>query len=156
MASFSKLRELHIANALRLAQEDLDAARTLIAAGNRFGAYHLQQCGEKLLLALLTAEDLHVERKDAHRLDVLLDRLPDANPFRQRFRPLTVLTVFATTYRYPNDGGRIPPMPERAQTTGWADELGRLLDDAVRHFGVDLRASDREPAARAHPPRSGG
>ena len=156
MASFSTLRELHIANALRLAQEDLDAARTLIAVENRFGAYHLQQCGEKLLLALLTAEDLHVERKDAHRLDVLLDKLPDANPFKQRFRPLTVLTVFATTYRYPKDGGRISPMPAQTQTTGWADELGRLVDDAARHFGVDLKASDREPAARAQPPRTGG
>ncbi|WP_102958713.1 HEPN domain-containing protein [Mangrovicella endophytica] len=153
MASSSRPADLHIANALRLAKEDLDAAKLLTAAGNRFGAYHLQQCGEKLLLALLTAEGQHAERKDSHRLDVLLDKLPSDNPFRQRFAPLTILTMFATTYRYPKDGGRLPPMPDEARMLEWADALGGILNDAALHFGVDLAASDRLGAARTDPPR---
>jgi HEPN domain-containing protein len=62
--------ELHIANTLRLAHEDLEAAELLAARGNRYDAYHAQQAGEKILLALLISEDIRAERRDAHRLDV--------------------------------------------------------------------------------------
>lgn len=156
MASSSKPADLHIANARRLASDDLSAANMLFAQGNRYGAYHLQQCAEKILLALLTAEDLQIERRDSHRLDVLRDKLPDINPFKERFRPLAQLTVFATTYRYPKDGGRIPKMPGAAETKGWADRLRVVLTDAATHFGVNLSGPDSEPALTVAPPRSTG
>lgn len=74
--------ELHIANTLRLAHADLEAAEMLAARENRNDAYHAQQAAEKILLSLLTSEDIKAERRDSHRLDVLRDLLPDANPFK--------------------------------------------------------------------------
>lgn len=105
--------ELHIANTLRLAYEDLEAAAMLAAKGNRYDAYHAQQAAEKMLLALLTCEGIRADRKDSHRLDVLRDLLPDPNSFKARFSPLTFLSLYATTYRYPKDAGRIPARAQR-------------------------------------------
>ncbi|MEN3145989.1 HEPN domain-containing protein [Neorhizobium sp. IRAMC:178] len=81
--------ELHIANSLRLAHDDLEAAEALAKIRNRNDAYHAQQAAEKILIALLTSEGIRAERKDSHRLDVLRDLLPDANTFKQRFVELT-------------------------------------------------------------------
>ena len=147
--------ELHIANDLRLSSEDLAAAKLLLAAGDRFSAYHLQQCAEKVLRALLTAEGVQIERKDAHRLDVLLDKLPAENPFKARLKPLSHLTMFATTYRYPKDGGRLPTAPSKADVDSWAVNLAAIVSDAATHFRVDLNASDRFPAGNSAPPRNG-
>ncbi len=145
--------ELHIANALRLARDDLEAARLLFQADNRNDAYHAQQAAEKMLLALLTSEGIRAERRDAHRIDVLRDLLPDADPFKSRFSRLTYLTVFATTYRYPKDAGRIPMRAERDQLEEALTLLEQILIDLAAHFGVELVASDRLPAARVMPPR---
>jgi HEPN domain-containing protein len=146
--------ELHIANALRLAREDLEAATLLAAADNRNDAYHAQQAAEKMLLALLTAEGIRAERRDSHRIDVLRDLLPDTNPFKARFAPLTFLTVFATTYRYPKDAGRIPARAERVELEAALAKLKQILTDLAGHFGVELLASDRLPAMTSSPPRA--
>jgi HEPN domain-containing protein len=81
--------ELHIANALRLAREDLEAARLLLGADNRNDAYHAQQTAEKMLLALLTSEGIRAERRDSHRIDVLRDL------------PLSSMTVPLSSSRLP-------------------------------------------------------
>lgn len=146
--------ELHIANALRLAREDLEAARLLSKADNRNDAYHAQQAAEKMLLALLTSEGIRAERRDSHRIDVLRDLLPELSPFRARFAPLIFLTVFATTYRYPKDAGRIPARAEREQLEAAVLQLQAILTDLADHFSVDLLASDRLPAATSRPPRA--
>lgn len=155
MASSSKPNDLHIANDLRLADEDLKAAESLFDIQNRYAPYHLQQCAEKVLLALLIAEDTQIERRDSHRLDVLRDKLPDDNPFKERLRSLVLLTQFATTFRYPKDGGRMPKMPERDAVKGWAVQLRSIVDDAADHFGVDLDGSDQDPASNVTPPSLG-
>ncbi|WP_139198898.1 HEPN domain-containing protein [Xaviernesmea oryzae] len=146
--------ELHIANHLRLAHEDLDAAEMLIRVGNRYGAYHLQQAAEKLLLALLTAEEVKAERRNVHRLDVLLDLLPEINAFKARLQPLAFLTIYATTYRYPKDAGRLPAKPEKSELDASMIALADLINDAALHFGVDLAGSDRIAAKTVAPPRS--
>ncbi len=146
--------ELHIANGLRLAREDLEAAKLLAAADNRNDAYHAQQAAEKMLLALLTAEGIRAERRDSHRIDVLRDLLPDADPFKARFAPLTFLTVFATTYRYPKDAGRIPARAERDLLEAAFAALEGILADLAEHFDVELLASDRLAAKRSSPPRA--
>lgn len=61
-------------------------------------------------------------------VDVLRDKLPDANPFKERMRSLTVLTMFATTYRYPNDAGRLPTPPSAEETRAWARETRPSAD----------------------------
>src|SRR5207244_7410479 len=79
MASSSTPLDLHIANLLRLARGDLDDARSLRETGSRNAAYHAEQAAEKILLAILTSENVQVERKDHHRLDVLADLVPREN-----------------------------------------------------------------------------
>lgn len=146
--------ELHIANTLRLAHEDLEAAEMLAAKANRYDAYHAQQAAEKILLALLISENIKVERRDAHRLDILRDLLPEANIFKNRFSPLVFLTIYATTYRYPKDAGRLPAKAERADIDPAIETLRGILSAAAAHFGVKLTDSDRVPASSATPPRA--
>ena len=73
---------------LDLAAQDVDAARTLAAAGNRYAAYHCQQAAEKLMKAVLLHRS--IESGPEHRLDVLVDKLPDTDPWKPRLRPLDV------------------------------------------------------------------
>ena len=106
-----------------------------------------------MLLALLTSEGIRAERRDSHRIDVLRDLLPDVDPFKARFAPLTFLTVFATTYRYPKDAGRLPARAERDELAAALKKLEVILADLAEHFGVELLASDRLPAKTSTPPR---
>lgn len=145
--------ELQIANYLRLAADDIDGADVLRKSDNRNDAYLAEQAAEKLLMALLTSEGIKPDRKDNHRLDVLRDLLPETNPFKERFRALTFLTRFATTYRYPKDGGRIPERPQQERLEVALAELRRLVTDLAGHFKVELQASDREPADNPAAPR---
>ncbi len=64
-----------IAAFLELAEQDVDAARTLAATNNRYAAYHCQQAIEKLVKAIL----LHrgITSGTEHRLDVLVDELSE-------------------------------------------------------------------------------
>lgn len=145
--------DLHIANALRLAHEDLEAAAALSAIRNRNDAYHAQQAAEKILLALLTSEGITAERKDAHRLDVLQGLLPDANPFKHRLAPVLHLTVYATTYRYPKDAGRLPARADSRDLELAVKTIQQVLADVAAHFGVGLTDSDKIPAASSTAPR---
>jgi HEPN domain-containing protein len=98
---------------LDLAAADLDAAEVLARVGNHYAAYHLQQALEKLLKTLLLLRG--IEAGIEHRLDVLSDRLPEGEPWRDRLEPLLSYTVYATTYRYPTPGGRIAASPPGAE-----------------------------------------
>ena len=94
---------------LDLTEQDIEAAEVLAKAGNRYAAYHCQQAVEKLLKALL----LHagIEAGVEHRLDVLISRFGEGHPWGAVLRPLDKFTPFATTFRYPTPGGRIPTAP---------------------------------------------
>jgi HEPN domain-containing protein len=152
-ASFSMSVELHIANTLRLAHEDLEAAEMLAAAKNRNDADHAQQAAEKILLALLTSEDIKAERRSSHRLDVLRDLLPEDNAFKRRFSSLVFLTAYAMTYRYPKDAGRRPARAGRDELDRARTSLRTILDDVAGHFGVTLTASETVPATSSVAPR---
>lgn len=117
-----------IAAFFELAAQDVEAARTLAATHNRYAAYHCQQAAEKLIKAVL----LHrgVESGVEHRLDVLVDELPDSDPWKSRLRPLETYLPYATTYRYPTPGGRIVAAPDMAQVAMDADTIGILIKDA--------------------------
>ena len=153
MPSASSPADLHIANNLRLARGDLADALVLRKQKSRNAAYLTQQAVEKLLLALLVSENLERTRAESHRLDVLVERLPPNNGMRERLLRLTYLTVFATTFRYPKDGGRLPAEPDWARLDESTALAAKLIDEASRHFGVDLASSDRIPAARIDPIR---
>ena len=67
-----------IANTLRLAQADLEAAKLLHAGKNRYAIYHCEQAAEKVIKAVLTSEGVHANIK--HLLDEMVKQVPDANP----------------------------------------------------------------------------
>jgi HEPN domain-containing protein len=115
---------------------------------SRNAAYLAQQAVEKLLLALLVSERIERTRAESHRLDVLVDKLPAQNRLKERLSQLTYLTVFATTFRYPKDGGRLPVEPDWDRLDRSMALAAELIDEASLHFGVDLSGSDRVPARR--------
>lgn len=113
---------------LDLAAQDVDAARTLAASGNRYAAYHCQQAAEKLMKAVLLHRS--IESGTEHRLDVLVDKLPDTDPWKPRLRPLDVYSPYATTYRYPTPGGRVSAAPDPSQVTADATVIDTLIKKA--------------------------
>jgi hypothetical protein len=121
-----------IAAFLNLAVEDADAARTLAATNNRYAAYHCQQAAEKLVKAVLLHRGL--EAGTEHRLDVLVDELPDGDPWKAKLRPLDIYLPYATTYRYPTPGGRIVAAPDPVQVTADANAIDALIKEARAHL----------------------
>ncbi|MGH6959622.1 MAG: HEPN domain-containing protein [Dongiaceae bacterium] len=99
--------ERRISAFLAVADADIEAARALARIANRNAAYLCQQAAEKLIKAVL--QDRGIDFGTEHRLDVL-EKLPGNDPWR--LKPLESLTPFATTYRYPTPGGRIPAPPD--------------------------------------------
>jgi len=80
---------------------------------NVLAANHLQQAAEKILGAVRLDRGL-LNTKD-HDLVILIDgrkggeprALPEGDPWRDRFRPLESLSVYATAFRY-----NLTPSPE--------------------------------------------
>ena len=142
---------LIIANLLRIAAQDLDGARRLAVAGNRNAPYLCQQAAEKVARAVAHPEGGHLGRE--HRIDVIVDFLPAANPMRLLLKPLEELTPFATTYRYPRSAGRISDTPSTWRMALLIERTEAALTTAARVFGVDLAAPDDVPAADCSPVR---
>jgi HEPN domain-containing protein len=142
---------LIIANLLRIAREDLAGARQLATTGNRNAAYLCQQAAEKVARAIAHPEGGHLGRE--HRIDVIVEFLPEANPLKPLLRSLEELTPYATTFRYPRSAGRIsePPGPERMALL--LERTAMALELAARVFGVDLDSPDTVPAADVSPLR---
>jgi HEPN domain-containing protein len=94
---------------LELAAKDADAAQLLLAGGNRYSAYHVQQAVEKITKALLLA--LGIEAGIEHRLEELFKRFPAESGWPVRLLPFASYSAYATAFRYPTPGGRIPADP---------------------------------------------
>jgi HEPN domain-containing protein len=146
---------LVIASFLRIARGDLDDAVRLADGPSRNAAYLCEQAAEKILRAVLTAEGLHVERAIAHRLDRLVDLLPEASAFKSRFASVEGLSAYATAFRYPTAGGRIPHAPSRSELDAALAATRLLLTDVAQAFRVDLDAVATMPAGTVTPPRLG-
>ena len=113
---------------LYLAEQDTSAAKLLAARGNHYAAYHCQQAAEKLIRALLLKHD--IEPGLDHHLDVLIGKLPDAEPWKTRLTPLHKYTPYATTYRYATSGGRVPASPDAVGVAADAAHISKLIADA--------------------------
>jgi HEPN domain-containing protein len=142
--------EVLIANMLRIAKEDLDGAIHLASLGNRNAIYLCEQAAEKLIRAVLTAEGKHAGIK--HRLDEMVDLVPDENPLKPALRAIEELAAFATAYRYPTSSGRIPDAPSGSEFAEFARRVETVLGEAIARFGVDLKKRGA-PAARPGPIR---
>jgi HEPN domain-containing protein len=94
---------------LELATKDADAAELLLAGGNRYSAYHVQQAIEKITKALLLAQG--IEAGIEHRFEELFKRFPAENEWPARLLPFASYSAYATAFRYPTPGGRIPADP---------------------------------------------
>lgn len=94
---------------LELATKDAEAAELLVVGGNRYAAYHAQQAVEKLTKAVLLAKG--IEAGIEHRLEELFKRLVESDPWRDRLHLLAGYSAYATAFRYPTPGGRIPSDP---------------------------------------------
>lgn len=94
---------------LELAAKDAEAAELLLAGGNRYSAYHLQQAVEKITKALLLARG--IEAGIEHRLEELFKRFRGEDEWPARLLPFVGYSAYATAFRYPTPGGRIPADP---------------------------------------------
>ena len=148
MPSASSPASLHVANGLRLASGDLRDAKVLRQTGSRNAAYLAEQGVEKLVLALLTSENIHAPIHESHQLGILVDKLPMDHALLPRLRTLTFLTVYATTYQYPKTGGHLPAEPPWERIDGAITLAEALLAEACASFGVDVAAPDTIPAQR--------
>jgi len=83
MSSASDLRRRRIAAFLQIADEEAQAAATLLGLLPRQCAFFQQQCVEKLLRAVLEAED--VPAGPTHNLRTLADLLPRDHGLRSTF-----------------------------------------------------------------------
>jgi HEPN domain-containing protein len=144
------IADLVIANLLRIAREDLDGASVLLARGNRNAAYLCEQAAEKVIRAVLTSEGQHAGIR--HQLDEMVSVIPDENPLKPALREIEQLAAYATAYRYPSPGGRIPSGPPGSELAGLIKKVDAVLSDAASRFGVDL-AEKGAPAAKPKPIR---
>lgn len=137
--------EVQIASLLRIAAEDLEGAKLLQKAGNRNSFYLCEQAAEKVIRAVLTSEGQHGGIR--HHLDEMVDLIPDINPMKARLRAVEELSAYATTWRYPTPGGRVPrPKGDLASALLTVEAI---LTEVVERFGVDLSLDT--PARNARP-----
>ena len=122
--------EKRVAAYLELATKDAEAADLLLAGGNRYAAYHVQQAVEKITKALLLARG--IEAGIEHRLEELFKRFPAGDGWPERLRSFVGYSAYATAFRYPTPGGRIPADPS-------ADTLRRDIA-SLRELIVTVRA----------------
>lgn len=88
---------------LAKAEEDWAAAHVLLADDSPLvtpALFHMQQCAEKLLKALLIKKKIHFERR--HDLSYLLHLSAEAD-LKNNSRILNALNPFAVEIRYPGD-----------------------------------------------------
>jgi HEPN domain-containing protein len=144
------IADLVIANLLRIAREDLDGASVLLPRGNRNAAYLCEQAAEKVIRAVLTSEGRHGGIR--HQLDEMVNVIPDENPLKPALREIEQLAAYATAYRYPTPGGRIPTGPPESELATLLKKVDAVLGEAASRFGVDL-AKKGIPAAKPMPIR---
>jgi HEPN domain-containing protein len=116
---------------LKLADEELEAARRLIAPLPRQASYFLAQAAEKLVRALLAQSGMQMG--PTHNLGQLVNALPADHELRPMLMPLDRLSPASTRYRYPNPGGRLAPPPNADVLQRDLSEIEALLAACKRY-----------------------
>jgi HEPN domain-containing protein len=90
---------------LSKAQHDLGSAELLTSSAAPYldtAIYHCQQAAEKAFKAFLVHHDVDFEKK--HNLSILVDLCKEIEADFQDFQEVaTILTPYATVYRYPGE-----------------------------------------------------
>ena len=119
---------------LKLAQEEVVAARALSDTGRRQAAYFCQQTAEKIARAILAIAGIPFGT--GHNLGQMASALPQGHPWREKLKALDKHSPAATRYRYPGPTGRLaePPRPEQLKED--IRELVDLLEEARQYVGL--------------------
>jgi len=100
-----QVRDEFVRQWLLKAEEDLNAAKSLVTYGDSFSStvcFHSQQAAEKYLKAFLTRHQ--VEFPKTHDIDELLDLIaPVDGKLSESLRDVVVLTNYGVDVRYPGD-----------------------------------------------------
>jgi HEPN domain-containing protein len=139
-----------IAAYVRIAKQDLDAARLVNQAANRNAAYLCEQAAEKLIRAVLTSEG--IQGGVRHELPDMVTKIPDSNPVKSLLRAIEHLDAYATAYRYPSPRGRIKPAPVPAEIEQDIIKIDTALVEIAARFAIDLSKLDG-PAGKPDPIR---
>lgn len=118
---------------LRLAGEEVGAARALANPFPRQSAYLAQQAVEKIARAVLASEGIPFGT--SHNIGQMAAALPPGHPWRPKIASFDRLSPAATTYRYPTPGGRISTAPSPADLDADIARIERLLKEARSAFG---------------------
>lgn len=107
----------------------LDAGLRLIAdPANRMAAFHLQQAAEKLVKAVLLSRGLRITTEDS--IELLVEELPQDDPWRTKLVALEPLYVYATSFRYPSPTGRRNDGLGSDEVLAWIRKLSALCAEA--------------------------
>ncbi len=117
---------------LRLAEEEIQAARQLVGQSPRQAAYLTQQCAEKIARAILTGAG--VKYGTGHNLGQMAEALPAEHPWAEKILPLNRLSPAATRYRYPSTEGRLFEPPDTICLQQDVEELVDLLKEATGYL----------------------
>ena len=100
-----KIKDEFVRQWLSRAEEDFNAAKSLITYGASFIStvcFHSQQAAEKYLKAFLTSRQ--VEFPKTHDIDELLDMIaPIDSKLSESLRDVIMLTNYGVDVRYPGD-----------------------------------------------------
>jgi HEPN domain-containing protein len=129
--------EAKVASTLWLARDDAQDALLLAGKGRRNAAYHCEQAAEKFVKALLVWKGIDFPATE-HRIDVLLECLPEDDEWMTQIESLEWLSAYATTYRYPSDAGNIKQPPESVRVTEEAKEVLALIDSLCEEACIVL------------------
>jgi HEPN domain-containing protein len=126
-----QVREEFVRQWLLKAEEDLNAAKSLLAHGTTFlstACFHSQQAAEKYLKAFLTRHQ--AEFPKTHDIDELLDLISPINgDLSASLREAAILTNYGVDVRYPGDSPTV--------TANDAKEALRLAE-RVRKLVLEL------------------
>jgi HEPN domain-containing protein len=107
---------------IELAREDLGGARMMLDKYPRLAAFHIEQAAEKLLKAVLTAEEV-VFSAGHHQLGRLAELLPPDHLWRADLAEFDKFTTYATAPRYPRPLGGMPKAPAKEDLAAGIREI---------------------------------
>jgi HEPN domain-containing protein len=129
---------------MTLAKEEETAARKLAVDLPRQAAFFAQQSVEKLLRAVIEAEDL--KAGISHNIRDLAGILPESNPLRLLFVEHDELSAAATRYRYPLGSGGLASPSQSDELLAEVDRISALRTE-VRRFLLGLGLLDQDQGA---------
>jgi HEPN domain-containing protein len=127
-----EIRDEFVRQWLLKAEEDLNAAKSLLTYGTTFLStvcFHSQQAAEKFLKAYLTYRQ--VEFPKTHDIDEILDLIAPVNgKLSESLRDIIVLTNYGVGIRYPGEFPNVTGS-DATQAIKMAEKVRRLVLELI-------------------------